>query len=179
MDNPVQVAMLIAALTSAITSYLSMRFVGVTAPLRLLDHPNARSLHQRPIPKTGGLAVLAGIMVGVLLMMFAITDPPIRTVGFVLAGLAPLALVSFLDDRQGVAARWRILIHSLGAVSLLAAKLAPAHLDLPGLTLALPVGVAIPLTLLFVVWMVNLYNFMDGMDGFADGMAVIGFVTLS
>ena len=156
-----------------------MRFVGVTAPLRLLDHPNARSLHKRPIPKTGGLAVLAGIMVGVLLMMFAITDPPIRTVGFVLAGLAPLALVSFLDDRQGVAARWRILIHSLGAVSLLAAKLAPAHLDLPGLTLALPVGVAIPLTLLFVVWMVNLYNFMDGMDGFAGGMAVIGFVTLS
>ncbi len=55
----------------------------------------------------------------------------------------------------------------------------PAAFDLPGLALALPVWIAIPLTLLFVIWMINLYNFMDGMDGFAGGMAVIGFSTLA
>ena len=55
----------------------------------------------------------------------------------------------------------------------------PGSLMLPGLTLHLPAWVAIPFTSLFTVWMINLYNFMDGMDGFAGGMAVIGFSTLA
>ena len=65
--------MLIAWLASAISLYLSLRFAGLASPSRLPDHPNARSLHQRPIPRTSGLAVLAGIIMGVLLMMVAAT----------------------------------------------------------------------------------------------------------
>ena len=146
---------------------------------RLLDHPNTRSLHHRPIPRTGGLAVLAGLMVGVLLLMPATDGPSVRVLGIILAGLVSLAVVSFLDDRQGVAAKWRILVHLLAAVSLWAANLAPDRLELPGCTLPLPAWTGIPLTLLFTIWMINLYNFMDGMDGFAGGMAVIGFSTLA
>ena len=171
--------MMIALSTFAITAYLSLRLASATAPLRLLDHPNARSLHQQPVPRTGGLAVLAGISVGLSLMMFATAGAAIPTLGFILAGLTPLTLVSLLDDRSGVAAKWRILVHLSGAVSLMAADLVPTHLDLPGLALPLSAGLAIPLTILFTVWMINLYNFMDGMDGFAGGMAVIGFATLA
>ncbi len=72
----------------------------VTAALRLLDHPNARSLHQQPAPRTGGLAVLAGISVGLLLMMLVTAGAAVPTLGFILAGLAPLTLVSLLDDRK-------------------------------------------------------------------------------
>ncbi|MCB1792886.1 MAG: glycosyltransferase family 4 protein [Candidatus Competibacteraceae bacterium] len=144
-----------------------------------IDHPNARSLHEQPTPRTGGLAVLAGIMIGILLIMFKNTGLPVHTLGFISIGLIPLALVSFQDDRTGVAARWRILIHLLAGVSLLAAGLTPERLSLPGWILSLPGWIAVPLTLLFVVWMINLYNFMDGMDGFASGMAVIGFSTLA
>ncbi|MGB5063083.1 MAG: glycosyltransferase family 4 protein [Candidatus Competibacter sp.] len=103
----------------------------------------------------------------------------IRITGFLLAGLIPLALVSFQDDRKSVAARWRILVHLWAAVSLLVADLVPGSLVLPGLALALPAWIALPLVLLFAVWMINLYNFMDGMDGFASGMAVIGFSALA
>ncbi|MFO1424438.1 MAG: glycosyltransferase family 4 protein [Candidatus Competibacteraceae bacterium] len=138
-----------------------------------------RSLHQQPIPKTGGLAMLAGIMAGMLSMMLSTTSPPLQILGFVLAGLAPLAFVSLIDDCQGVAAKWRILVHLLAAVSLLAAGLAPDRFELPGLAWSVLVWAAIPPTLLFIVWMINLYNFMDGMDGFAGGMAVIGFTTLA
>ena len=144
---------------------------------RLLDRPNSRSLHQQPVPRTGGLAVLAGMMVGVLLA--ATAGPPLQIWGFVLTGMVPLAVVSFLDDRQGVAAQWRILVHLLAAVSLLAANLAPDRLELPGFALPVAVWAGIFLTLLFAIWMINLYNFMDGMDGFAGGMAVIGFSTLA
>jgi len=166
-------------LAFAIAFFLSRRLARAADLPGLVDYPNARSLHQRPVPRTGGLAMLAGMTVGMSPAMFAITDPPLRIFGFVLAGLAPLALVSLVDDRQGVAARWRILVHLLAAVSLLAAGLDPDHLELPGLAWPVSVWATIFLTLLFIVWMINLYNFMDGMDGFAAGMAVIGFSTLA
>jgi UDP-N-acetylmuramyl pentapeptide phosphotransferase/UDP-N-acetylglucosamine-1-phosphate transferase len=118
-------------------------------------------------------------MVGMSPVMLGTAGPSVRTWGFVLAGLASLAVVSFLDDRQGVPPKWRILVHLLAAVSLPVAGLAPDYFDLPGFALSLPVWLAILLTLLFTIWMINLYNFMDGMDGFAGGMAVIGFSTLA
>ncbi|MFO1372874.1 MAG: glycosyltransferase family 4 protein [Candidatus Competibacteraceae bacterium] len=146
--------------------------------VRVLDHPNTRSLHQQPIPRTGGLAVLGGIFVGNVWL--AISAPAVYPLlATLLAALLPLVLVSLLDDRYGVTAKWRILVHLWAAVSLLAASFTPDHLNLPGLTLSLPSWIAGFLTLLFTVWMINLYNFMDGMDGFAGGMAVIGFATLA
>lgn len=145
---------------------------------RILDHPNARSLHRHTIPRTGGLAILQGILAGLVLSVWVASSLS-QVILFLLAGLGPLTVVSFFDDRQGVAAKWRILIHLLVAVSLLVANLVPDCLELPGLVLSLASWAAIPLTLLFTVWMINLYNFMDGMDGFAGGMAVIGFSTLA
>ena len=162
----------------AIASFLSRHLAGATAPLCLLDHPNARSLHHQSIPRTGGLAVLAGMMVGMLLIPTA-DGPSVEVLGIILAGLVPLSLVSFLDDCRGIIAGWRILVHLLAAVSLFAANLAPDRLELPGCTLPLSAWTGIPLILLFTIWMINLYNFMDGMDGFAGGMAVIGFSTLA
>ena len=145
---------------------------------RFLDHPNARSLHQRPIPRTGGLAVLGGLLTGGFLIGIGLPDVR-ANLAFLPLGLAPLALISFLDDRQGIAARWRLLVHLGAAGSLAAAGFFPGALAWPGLLLTLPTGVAVGLALLFVVWMINLYNFMDGMDGFAGGMAVIGFAALA
>ena len=122
---------------------------------------------------------MGGIFAGVPIMLLGGTSRSMQISSLILAGLVPLALVSFQDDRVGVPARWRILVHLLAAVSLLAGDLAPGSLALPGLALALPAWIAILLVLLFTVWMINLYNFMDGMDGFAGGMAVIGFSALA
>lgn len=145
---------------------------------RLLDHPNARSLHQHPIPRTGGWAVLAGLVIsGVLLAAFL---PALRPHLMLLAGcLLPLAVISALDDRHGVAIWWRLIVHAGASTSLILAgfTLSPClAIDLPG---SLPVEAFWGLNGLFILWMINLYNFMDGMDGFAGGMAVIGFITLA
>ena len=158
---------------------LSSRLARYAFCLQALDHPNTRSLHRKPIPRTGGLAVLGGILAGMSITLLGIANPPIRVSGFMFVGLVPLALVSFQDDRMGVHAKWRILVHLLAAVSLLAAGLMPGSLVLPGFALPLPAWFAIPPTILFAIWMINLYNFMDGMDGFASGMAVIGFSALA
>ncbi len=162
-------------ITLILTRYLSWS----TSLLCILDRPNSRSLHQQPIPRTGGLAILAGVLIGgffVELFPLSVSGHHLITL---LLGLVPLAAISFLDDRQGISGKWRVLVHVWAAFSLILASYMLGSLDLPGLALPLPVWTAILLTLLFTVWMINLYNFMDGMDGFAGGMAVIGFSTLA
>lgn len=140
---------------------------------RVLDHPNERSLHDTPTPRTGGLAIAGGILAahgGALAM------------GLPLAGSAPVALaatalfaVSLWDDVHGLPVALRMLVHVLAASMLVYAGLGLHTLALPGVHVALSPALAAILSVLLVVWMTNLYNFMDGMDGFAGGMGVIGF----
>jgi UDP-N-acetylmuramyl pentapeptide phosphotransferase/UDP-N-acetylglucosamine-1-phosphate transferase len=125
-----------------------------------LDQPNHRSLHSAPTPRIGGLAVLAGILAGGAL---AGGMPPLL---FVVLGL--LGGFCFLDDRFGLSAALRLPVHLLAAAVWIigTAKVGASGtangLVLFSLTLALG-------------WMMNLYNFMDGANGLAGGMAVFGF----
>ncbi|MFP4076764.1 MAG: glycosyl transferase, partial [Halochromatium sp.] len=95
------------------------------------------------------------------------------------AALLLVAAVSFWDDRAGVSRRLRLLVHLLAALLLWFGGLRWDQLGLPGVDLALPLLLALPLSLLYSVWMINLYNFMDGMDGLAGGMAALGFAALA
>lgn len=124
---------------------------------RILDHPNERSLHQRPVPRTGGIGVTAGIAVGAVLISPADWWP-------LWLGAAILVGISFLEDLAGLPIWRRLIAHFLAAGVLI------AGLMVHGLEWGWAVVVIVP-----VVWMINLYNFMDGMDGLAGGMAVFGF----
>lgn len=87
------------------TLVLSLYLTKSKSRLLALDHPNRCSLHEHPIPRTGGVAILAGILLGAVANAGEIASLSSRTAVFLLAGLAPLALVSFQDDRVGVAAK--------------------------------------------------------------------------
>jgi len=120
-----------------------------------LDRPNPRSLHAAPMPRTGGLGVIAGIFfAGIFLGL------PWQ----LWAALGVLLAVSLVDDIYGLSAVWRLLAHFA------AAALAMAYLILGSLEPYL-----ILLAVVITAWVTNLYNFMDGSDGLAGGMAVFGF----
>jgi UDP-N-acetylmuramyl pentapeptide phosphotransferase/UDP-N-acetylglucosamine-1-phosphate transferase len=85
----------------------------------------------------------------------------------------PVAVISFWDDHSFVPVVWRFAVQTLGACMLIAAGLILRDTGFPLASVSAPLTYL--LTILFVVWMTNLYNFMDGMDGFAAGMAVFGF----
>lgn len=139
----------------------------------ILDVPNERSLHVRPTPRTGGMAIDLATLIG-WGVIAATSDLPSKLL-WIPAGGAVIAYVSFLDDRGGVGARYRFLVHLLGGLVVLAAGLGLDVVRLPGVALAVGGILGAVLTVLFTVWMTNLYNFMDGMDGFAGGMSVSGF----
>ena len=144
---------------------LSFWLISDNSPLKILDSPNERSLHESPTPRTGGVAILMSLMVAWLwLAMNSLCPVEI----FWIAGAAILvACVSFLDDLREVSPLLRIVVHGLAATLLIVG----GGLTLDGLS-----GVVI--TWLAIIWMLNLYNFMDGIDGFAGGMAVCGFAFL-
>ncbi len=156
-----------------LTVFLTRRFCDPVSWLHVLDHPNERSLHTRPTPRTGGVAVLAGILAATLFWVPAVGAPASLT--WLGSGAAIVAVLSFMDDRRGLPVAGRFAGHLFAAGLVIAGGGYLPLLSLPGLAWAWPPWAGIGFSLLFLVWMLNLYNFMDGMDGFAGGMAVIGF----
>lgn len=168
------VAVVLAFLISALLTY---RICDPTSRLHVLDHPNERSLHTKPTPRTGGLAILAGVLTSsVLLALWSGTKHFMPWIGL---SVAIMAVLSFTDDRLGLSVRVRLLGHLACAGILVASGLVLPFVSLPGMTWEWPAWFGISFSMLFLIWMTNLYNFMDGMDGFAGGMAVIGFSTFA
>ena len=151
-----------AQLSAPLTAFTATLFVTwLLASGRLsfvaLDHPKPRSLHEAPVPRAGGIGLLAGV-----LLALGIIAPNLPLATGVALGV--LILISLLDDLRGVPAIWRLLAHLLAA-GLFAAAVLPGEYGF----------VALAATALAIAWMANLYNFMDGSDGLAGGMTAIGF----
>jgi UDP-N-acetylmuramyl pentapeptide phosphotransferase/UDP-N-acetylglucosamine-1-phosphate transferase len=165
------------AVAFVVSALLTRRFCDPASRLHLLDHPNERSLHTRPTPRTGGVAILAGLLSAAL---FGWIGPGGPTLDFgLVVGVALLAVLSFLDDRYGLPVGVRLPGHLAASALLVFGGLSLPALSLPGWEWPWPTWIGTSFSLLFLIWMVNLYNFMDGMDGFAAGMAVIGYGTFA
>ena len=160
----------------AVSCLLTFYLARPDAKLRIVDHPNERSLHEHPTPRTGGVAVLFGIVIGGL--WFGSTLGSDREIWWTGGAAVVLALISFLDDKLDIPAILRLLVHIATAAALISAGLVIERLTLPTVVLDWPGWLGALVTGVYVVWMINLYNFMDGMDGFAGGMTAIGFASL-
>ena len=136
----------------------------------LMDIPNGRSSHSKPTPRGGGVAIVftylgtLGLMASGGLINWA--------AAWSLLGSGTLvALVGFLDDHGHIAARWRLLAHfsAAGWALLWIGGFPP--LNVAGYDLALG-WVGHLLAVIYLVWVLNLYNFMDGIDGIASIEAI-------
>ena len=143
--------------------------------VRIMDVPNVRSSHSKPVPKAGGLAIVATFLAGIAAIFFLGDKTPISMGyfrGFVCASLA-LALASFYDDIN-----YKVFVFKLGTQIL--AALIVLYFGIVIDTISFPyvgridLGIwAYPLSFLWIVGLTNAYNFMDGLDGLAAGTAVI------
>lgn len=145
----IAVAMLTAFLT--LSALLRPALMG-----KVVDLPNERSLHTVPVPRTGGLGLMAGVLAGWAWAWQPWLWPLLLCVLF-------LMLVSFLDDLYGLSAGWRFLMHFGVAGAFVGLVLPESHWLLASIFV------------IAIVWITNLYNFMDGSDGLAGGMALSGF----
>jgi Fuc2NAc and GlcNAc transferase len=137
----------------------------------LLDVPNERSSHSVPTPRGGGLAIALVVLAGLALLATAGQVAP-RTAVALGGGGALVAAVGWLDDRRrGLPASVRLVAHAAAAVWTIAWLRGMPQLTVGAGAVSLGLGGAL-LAVLGIVWLTNLYNFMDGIDGLASGEAV-------
>ena len=152
-----------AALTGLMRRYALRR--------QILDTPNHRSAHSRPTPRGGGLAIAVTIVVAGGIAAAA-GWVPVRAWAAIAGGGMLVAAIGWIDDLRGASVRVRLLVHFA------AAAWALAFLGgLPGMRVG-DGGIALGwagtlLAVVGIVWATNLYNFMDGLDGFAGTEAVM------
>ncbi|MFG5861350.1 MraY family glycosyltransferase [Metapseudomonas sp. CR1201] len=136
----------------------------------LMDIPNGRSSHSVPTPRGGGVAIVLSFLAALpLLALVGVLAWPVM---WALLGAGGwVAVVGFLDDHGHIAARWRLLAHFIGAGWALGWLGGLPPLVIFGFDLDLGwLGYA--LAAFYLVWLLNLYNFMDGIDGIASVEAI-------
>ncbi len=152
LDFPPAVA---APILAVLTSYFANLWLVQWKTTAILDYPNSRSLHGTPVPRIGGLGLLLG---AILSWIFFTTGLPAS----VWLGITVLIGISIADDLWKMSVGYRLCVHSLVAAAFSFLAVDADWQTQLCLTLA-------------IIWMTNLYNFMDGSDGLAGGMALIGF----
>ena len=170
MNNAEVMRWLIAAATLVTVTLLTRLAIAFAPRHHLLDVPNARSSHTTPTPRAGGIAIVTGASLAFAALDFAdgvISDP---TLVALVGGIA-VATIGFIDDRVKLTPWPRLALHftaSLGAVLWLGG-LPPV----PWGEQVIDLGVAGDLLAVgALVWVLNLFNFMDGIDGIAASEAV-------
>jgi UDP-N-acetylmuramyl pentapeptide phosphotransferase/UDP-N-acetylglucosamine-1-phosphate transferase len=136
----------------------------------MLDHPNERSAHKIPVPRGGGWALALILIPGMLLMGWAQKDMAAHA--SLIVGTVILVFVSWLDDRLssqgGVSIVARLSTH-IAAACLGSLAFSPQYLMFAG---ALPFWLDRSLMIIAWAWFINLYNFMDGIDGITGAETV-------
>lgn len=148
--------------------------------VNLLDVPNARSSHARPTPRGGGVSIVIVVLAAAAFTPL-LTRQPSLIPPLALVGLMAIAAIGYWDDHADVPARWRFAVHALAAALILYSLGDVPAVPWWGGAIKLGLAGAV-LAGIGVVWLINLYNFMDGIDGIAavealtvllGGMAVL------
>lgn len=158
----------VAAIAAAVTYAVARRRL-------LLDHPNARSSHAAPVPRSGGLGIVAATALGVVALGFAGHPGVLRDAGFlgVLFGSLIAAAGGLADDVRPRPYWFKFGLQIAAAIVAIATGLVIETLYVP-LIGPVELGWLGPVvTLLWLVGLTNAYNFMDGLDGLAGGTAVV------
>ena len=158
---------LVGFFISLVTVYLVLRF---SANLGLTDFPNSRSSHQEPTPSGGGLGILLSLCVS--LTLYSATGhwgkDNWALIGLV-AGILIIGVVGFIDDLNTLPTLVRLASYSVAAIIVVATMGPLRSFDLPFLESWRLGPLAVPISLIWIIGMTNIYNFMDGIDGLAAG----------
>lgn len=179
----IAIQLAIPALTAAVVAYL-LSPVAARLAIRVgaIDMPAARKIHSQPIPRLGGLAVIASCIAGLFVAGFASGSrwavPGDLALGLGI-GLIPILGISILDDIRPVQAVYKFLAHGIGA------GLAVTY----GITLGDQVHLfgsfidlgwlRVPLSILWLMGVTNAFNIIDGLDGLSAGLALISAVAMA
>jgi UDP-GlcNAc:undecaprenyl-phosphate/decaprenyl-phosphate GlcNAc-1-phosphate transferase len=170
--------LLVFAVSAAVTFLTTPLVRQIALRIGWIDRPSDRKVHPTPTPTVGGLAIHLGVLAGLVAARFL---PFLRTLydttsdldAAAIAGTV-IVMLGVVDDTRGVSAIGKLAGQVLvaGIVVLLGVQLVYFYFPGQGV-LSNPPDVAVPLTILWILVVVNAVNLIDGLDGLAAGMVAI------
>ena len=144
--------------------------------LRIIDQPNPRSSHVDPVPRAGGVAIVITTYAGVGIFFWLQGELP--TAFFQISGIAIAATIlgfaGLLDDLGRLKSfKYKLALQALGCCALFPFGLVMETLPVPVLGEISLGWLGYPITILWILGLTNIFNFMDGLDGLAAGTAVV------
>ncbi len=137
---------------------------------KMMALPNERSLHEIPVPKGGGIAIIIAWYIGITgFYFYGAMD---KALYFALMSGIMIAVISLLDDIFGVKPAIRLIVHFITAIAAFSFLHGLRPLVLPELHFNYNI-IAYPVAVIGIVWFINLFNFMDGVDGFVSVQSII------
>lgn len=163
--------LIMVALVSLVGSAVITGLVRVYAlRVNLLDIPNQRSSHASSTPRGGGLGIVLVFLAAVGTLWFLGSMEQNHAIAFLLGG-GLVAGISFVDDHGHVSAKWRFLVQIMAAAQAVYFLGGIPEVQI-GETVFNPGAIGDVLTVAFLVWFINAFNFMDGIDGIAATEAI-------
>lgn len=141
----------------------------------IVDVPNERSSHIIPTPRGGGLAIVVSWFTGITILF--LTDNIESSLYFALLSGVLLAVVSLIDDIIDLSPYIRLLTQAVTAFLAFFFLDGIESVEISGMNIASRV-ILYPLALVGIIWFINLFNFLDGIDGYASLEAIIIAVVL-
>jgi UDP-GlcNAc:undecaprenyl-phosphate GlcNAc-1-phosphate transferase len=161
-------ALVVALLSTPVMGALAWR-------IGAIDEPRERGLHQRATPRLGGLAILLAVAVGTLVLL-----PHLHKTHGILIGACVIALVGAADDLLELSADFKIAGQILAAAIPVAFGVKVTNFTLPFVhRVDLSPPLAYGLTIIGLVALMNVVNFIDGVDGLAAGVCTIAALTFA
>lgn len=142
----------------------------------IIDNPNERSSHSVPTPRGGGVAVVCSYLLALAVLIYSQQLTVHIGLTLMVAGFV-IALLGFLDDHGHINSMLRLAIHFLVAIGAVISLGGFAEVTIfNGVQLGFIANI---IAVLFLVWLLNLYNFMDGINGIASVEAITTTVSMA
>jgi UDP-GlcNAc:undecaprenyl-phosphate GlcNAc-1-phosphate transferase len=149
---------------------------------RILDHPRPRSIHSKAVPRTGGVAIVAAVAAACVAVMVTMkgldSGAHLAQLLAVLIGGLFIAAIGLIDDKRSLPARVKLLAEVLTALGVWAAGVRIESVRIDHNTIWSLGWASAPITVTWILVMVNALNLIDGLDGLAAGISAIACGTI-
>ena len=166
-------AFLISLLTTPLSKMIAFKVGAV-------DQPKARGMHDKPMPRMGGIAIFLGFIFTVLVVTPSVEAFEWKQISGLLVGGMIIFLLGFFDDIYNLNAKLKFLIQVIAALVVIYSDIRIEFVTWPfaeGNILILE-KISIPITLFWIVGVTNAVNLIDGLDGLAAGVSSIAAICL-
>ena len=186
MWGDIAIAFLLAFITAYVITPYTIRFA---RKVGAVDMPEDRRVNKKPMPRLGGLAVIAGFLVSVIYLVITMTIEKkidfmadglnIKLVGFFL-GLLVLGITCFIDDVKGIKPLVKLAGQTISAILVASSGVLIDNFTIPFKenSVVLNEVFSYILTVGWIVGITNAINLIDGLDGLSSGITLISCMSL-